>query len=244
VRPLPPRQLDYARLDTHYLFPLYEIQARELDEGDRWPQALHRFSRVLQSRWEPRGFDPEDFWRLSGVRDLDDEGRGVLRALYIFRDRHAQAENRPPFKVLTNRALLALSKERPEDMRSLQLVSGVSARLARKYGQSLLTTIDKGRKEPLAWDMRPRRNNARGGQASGHHTAACRIRFEALRAWRNKAAVARGVEPDLVLTNRILWAVACRNPQCRSDLTNDGLLARWQVDEFAGDLLKVVREAL
>ncbi len=243
VRPLPLRQLDYARLDTHYLLPLYAKQARELDRTDRWPQAKHRFGRVLKSRWEPKEFDPEGFWRLSGVRELDDEARGVLRELYLFRDRRARAENRPPFKVLTNKTLLALSKERPQSKQSLQRVFGISARVARRYGQSLLNVIRRGRRQPLSWDMRPRRSKARGGQPNNRPSPVCRSRYEALRVWRNKEAVARGVEPELVLTNKILWAVACRNPQCRSDLTNDGLLARWQVDEFAGDLLEVVRNA-
>ena len=243
VRPLPPRQLDYARLDTHYLLPLYAKQASELESTGRWPQAQHRFSRVLRSRWEPKEFDPEGFWRLSGARELDDEGRGVLRELYLFRDRRARAENRPPFKVLTNKTLLALSRERPGDRQSLQRVFGISARVVRKYGQGLLKAIRRGREEPLRWDTRPRRNSVRSGQVNRRPTPACRSRFEALRAWRNKAALARGVEPELILTNRILWAVASRNPQCRSDLTDDELLARWQVDEFAGDLLEAVRKA-
>ncbi len=242
VRPLPRRQLDYARLDTHYLLPLYEIQARELAARDRWPQARHRFGRVLQARWEPKTFDPEGFWRLPGVRDLDDEGRGVLRELYLFRDRRARAENRPPFKVLTNKALVALGRERPGNTEDLPRVQGISPRLTRKYGQELLAAIRWGSQEPLTWEMRPRRNNTQGHQANGRPTAACRSRFEALRAWRNKAAVKRGVEPDLVLTNRTLWAVAYRNPRCQSDLTEDELLARWQVDEFGGDLLEVVRK--
>jgi hypothetical protein len=35
--------------------------------------------------------------------------------------------------------------------------------------------------------------------------------------------------------------VAHRNPRNHADLADNGLLARWQVDEFGDDLLKVVR---
>lgn len=243
VRPLPAKQLDYARLDTHYLLPLYHIQSRELDAMGRWPQAQHRFGRVLENRWEPKQFDPDAFWRLPGVRDLHSEGRGVLRELFLFRERAAQGENRPPFKVLTNKTMLAVSYELPEDLPGLQRVRGISGRLVRKYGRKLLEAVQRGRKKPLTWDMRPRRSNARTGQTNSHASAACRNRYEALRAWRNEAAVRRGVEPDLVLTNRILWDVACQNPQCHADLAEDGPLARWQVEEFGGDVLRVVRNA-
>jgi ribonuclease D len=243
LRPLPNAQLDYARLDTHYLLPLKEIQARELEATNRWPQARHRFSRLVQTRWEEKGFDPDGFWRVSGVRDLDETGRGVLRELYLYREQRARAKNRPPFRVLSNRALLALSDQRPGDLEGLRRIKGVSDRMAHRYGQGLLSAIRRGAKKPLSWDERPSPTNNGGGRPNGRPSAACHARFEALRAWRNSTAEERGVEPDIVLTNEILWAVAHRNPRSCADLSRDGLLARWQLDEFGDDLLTVVKKA-
>jgi ribonuclease D len=241
LRPLPPEQLNYARLDTHFLLPLQEIQARQLEEAERWPQAEHRFTKLVEARWESKGFDPNGFWRLPGVRDLDDVGRGVLRELYLFRDRQAQAQNRPPFKVLSNRVLLKLSEQRPRALGGLHEIKGISQRMARQYGRGLLSAIRRGAGRPLAWSERPRspENGARG--SNGRPSRQCRARFEALRAWRNTTAEARGVEPDLVLTNQALWAVAYRNPRSSGDLAPGELLAGWQIDEFGDDLLSVVR---
>jgi ribonuclease D len=241
LRPLPPEQLNYARLDTHYLLPLYEIQAQELEANQRWPQARHRFQRMLKTRWEPKDFDPDGFWQLSGVRGLDDVGRGVLRELYLFRDQRARAENRPPFKVLTNKVLLALSEQRPRNRKDLQHIKGISQRMAGRYGRGLLAAIRRGQAQPLAWDERPRTNGGSSHRSNGRPSAACQARFEALRAWRNTTAEVRGVEPDIILTNQTLWAVAHRNPRRLKDLTRDELLAPWQVDEFGGDLLAVVQ---
>jgi ribonuclease D len=240
-RPLPREQLNYARLDTHYLLALHEIQARELDIKGRWPQARHRFGQVLQSRWEERGFDPDGFWRLTGVRDLDDVGRGVLRELFLFRDQRAKSENRPPFKVLGNRALMGLSERRPRDLQSLHHVSGISSRLVRRYGRKLLAVIRRGASKPLSWDKRPRAPRRRDRGGNGRPTPAIQARFEALRLWRNKTAQARGVEPDLILANRILWKVAFRNPQGPEDLVQDGLLARWQAEDFGPEVLEIIR---
>jgi ribonuclease D len=61
-----------------------------------------------------------------------------------------------------------------------------------------------------------------------------------LRAWRNETADSRGVEPDIVMTNHTLWAVAHRNPRRRADLAKNGLLAPWQVEDFATDILTVL----
>lgn len=242
LRPLPAAQLDYARLDTHYLLPLQAIQAQELEALERWPQARHRFATLAATRSEPKRFDPDGFWRMSGVRDLDDAGRGVLRQLCVFRDQRARAENRPPFKVVSNQALLALSGRRPHKLEDLHHVRGISQRMVNRYGQGLLAAIRRGASQPLSWAERVRPGNDSSGEANGRPSAACHARFEALRAWRNALAEARGVEPDMVLTNQMLWAVAHRNPRSQADLVGDGLLARWQVDEFGDDLLKVIRK--
>ncbi len=242
LRPLPPEQLDYARLDTHYLLPLHDIQARELQAMKRWAQARHRFARLVQTRWEPKGFDPDGFWQLPGVRDLDDVGRGVLRELYLFRDQRARAENRPPFKVLNNKVLVILSERRPRDLKDLQQVRGISHRMVGRYGRGLLAAIRRGTGQPLSWQKRPRPTNSAAGSPDGRPSAACQARYEALRIWRNDTAEARGVEPDIVLTNQTLGAIARLNPRTRADLSRDGLLVRWQVEEFGDDLLAVLRQ--
>jgi len=240
-RPLPPEQLDYARMDSHYLLPLAEIQKQALTAGRRWPQAQHRFAELAQTRWEPHSFDPEGFWQMPGSRELDDIGRGVLRALCLLRDQQAQAENRPPFKLLTNAVLIALSEARPQTIDDLRQVKGIPARQLYHNGQAILAAIGQGAKQPLALQDRPRSANHGERNGNGRPGPACQARFEALRTWRNRAAETRGVEPDIVLNNQTLWAVAHRNPRNQADLTRDGLLAPWQLDEFGQDLLRVLK---
>jgi ribonuclease D len=241
-RPLPPEQLDYARLDTHYLLALHEIQAQELEKAGRWPQAQHRFKKLARARREPKGFDPDGFWRLSGARDLDDTGRGVLRQLYLYREDRARSQNRPPFKVLSNKTLVDLSEQRPEDSGQLLEVKGVSSRMVRKYGLGMLAAIRRGSADSIAWNERPRPASGSNGGSGGRPSAACQARFEALRAWRNNKARTRGVEPDIVLTNQALWSVAMKKPRTVDDLIAAGILAPWQVDEFGRELLAVVRD--
>ncbi len=240
VRPLPPEQLDYARLDTHYLLPLHALQARELEETHRWPQARHRFTKLAQSRWEIRAFDPEGYWRVPGARDLDDPGRGILRELYLLRDRESQAENRPPFKLLSNNAMLTLSRQRPRTLDELRRTRGLSSSLIRKHGQAVLEAIRRGTRQPMRWEQRPRPvANHQGSRPS----ADAQARYEALRNWRNAAAQARGVEPDIVLTNQLLWALAQRNPRTPAELAGDGLLAPWEIEEFGAEVLAVIKDS-
>jgi ribonuclease D len=242
VRPLPKDLIDYARLDTHYLLPLYGMQREELESRGRWPQARHRFNKLTETRWQPKVFEPDGFWRIAGIRDLDDVGRGVLRELYLFREQRARSENRPPFRVISNHALLALSEQRPQKAGSLHLIKGISRRMADRYGRGVLRAIQRGASQPIAWGERVRQRSSTARLKNGRPSPECQARFESLRLWRNATSEERGVEPDIVLTNQTLWAVAHRNPRNRGDLTRDNLLAQWQVDEYGDALLAVVKE--
>ena len=163
--------------------------------------------------------------------------------MFRFRDQLARSENRPPFRVISSQALIGLSEQRPKTRHELHWIKGVSKRMAGRYGRGLLAAIRHGEGQPLAWRDRPRNSNNSPRKPNGRPSAACQARFESLRAWRNATAEKRGVEPDIVLTNSTLWAVACRNPTCRADLSDGDMLAPWQVNEFGNDLLAVMRRA-
>src|SRR5580765_3532439 len=52
-RPLTPEQLDYARLDTHYLVALRDSLLQALTESGRWPEAEEEFERLTRLRADP-----------------------------------------------------------------------------------------------------------------------------------------------------------------------------------------------
>src|SRR4249920_2865591 len=49
-RPLTAEQLNYARLDTHYLGALRDLQLRALGESGCWPEAHEEFARLARVR--------------------------------------------------------------------------------------------------------------------------------------------------------------------------------------------------
>ena len=83
-RPLSPEQLDYARLDTHYLLALRDRQVEALTAAGRWAEAEEEFERVARARAEPPPADSGGpaFWRVKGSRNLTPAQAAVLRALY------------------------------------------------------------------------------------------------------------------------------------------------------------------
>ncbi len=232
-RPLTPEQLEYAQLDTHFLLPLHDRLRAELSSEDRLNEAHSAFERVAQSEWTDRAFDPEDFWRIKGARDLDDASLAVLRALYIYRDRRAEALDRPPFKVLSDRALMNMSQRAPRSLSELGQIRGLPRRLPHKIRRRLLTVIEEGLR-----DDPPQRPEPASNSRPDRETI---DRYEALRRWRNRRAKERGVEPDVVLSNRTLHILANRTPTTLEALAATGALSDWEHQEYGREIVALLR---
>ena len=230
-RPLSPAQLRYATLDTHYLLPLRDILRAGLRACRREREAREAFAALPALEWNKREFDPDSFWSIKGARDLPPAGRAVLRELYIYRDEQARARNIPPFKVLSNAVLIHLSERRPATIRELRQVKGISQVIVERYGHGLLDAIRRGRNAPPPRlpEYPPRPQNA------------VLERYEALRRWRKRRAEARGVEPDVLISNETLFELAKRAPQDLEALAELDLLGPWKLETYAAELLAVLR---
>lgn len=232
-RPLSSEQLTYAQLDTHFLIDLRNVLLGELSAQKRVAEASAAFGRVAASRWNGKGFDPDDFWRIKGARDLDDVGLAILRALYIYRDRRARSLDRPPFKVLNDNVLVALSQQRPQTLDALRKIKGIPRHLSAKNLRRLLAEIDQARQNPLP-QKRVRHEN-------GHLSQAVEQRYQVLRSWRKARSEARGVEPDVILSNQTLYQLAMQNPMSLRKLETVDMLGAWERQEYGKEIVALLR---
>lgn len=231
-RPLSADELKYARLDTWYLLPLREILLAELRGIGLLTEAQEMFAEVTTAVWHGGEFDPDGFWRIRGVYDLDPAGLAVLRQLYLFRDREARRRNRPPFKVIANATLLGLAQARPQTSAELARIRGMTPYLVRRYGRRVLRAIAQGRR---AKPPSPPRN-------SNHHRPDPRViaRYEALRAWRKARAAQRGVDPDVIVANAVLKTLARRRPGTMKELEEIGILGPVKQRKYGQEILQVL----
>ncbi|MFQ5612201.1 MAG: ribonuclease D [Anaerolineae bacterium] len=233
LRPLSQEALIYARLDTHYLHALREILLAELTAQNRVREASEAFQRLTQLEPSPRSFDPDGFWRIKGARRISPTAQAVLQALYIFRDKQARRSDRPPFKILTDSTLMHLARAQPQSPNELARVKGVSATHIRRFGQALLKVIREGQEASPPDYPRSR--------APRPHNSTLR-RYEALRRWRNQIASRRGVEPDVILLNNTLKAIAEEVPVSLKELDALELLGEWQLETYGQAILQVLRK--
>jgi len=233
-RPLKPEELAYARLDTHYLLPLRDQLLDELGQRRREREAREAFARVAQATWSRKPFDPECFWRVKGACDLDDVGRGILKALVVWREEYAGQKDRPPFKVLSDETLVRLAKSRPTSRRGLRSLPGLRGPHMEGMSDAILAAIARGERDPQRLRERP--------MPDERPDPAVLERFESLRRWRKERAAARDVEPDVLISNSTLMAIARRAPATLETLHAIEDLGECQFEEFGAELLAAQRQ--
>jgi ribonuclease D len=229
-RPLPPHQLSYAQLDTHYLIPLRQSMYAALQEKGLWPLAVEDFTRMSAVDGRSNGVKSEDCWRVSGANDLPPQNAAVLRELCRYRDQAARAADRPLFKVISDRTLLEIAAQCPTNQAELSKIGGMTEGQVARHGRGLLEAVRRGQAAEPLYPPRHIRPDDRLLE-----------RLEALRNWRKITARKLGVNSDVVLPRELLYAVASQNPRGYEDLESVLAQVPWRVEHFGGEILEAVR---
>ena len=206
VRPLSPAQLDYARLDTHFLFDLRDILEAELREKDRLSIALEDFARACNMEIPKERVNGTSWRRFSTRKDISPRELTILSELCISRDRIAERMNRPVFKVVSDSLLLDIARNLPEkdvDLAGL----GLSPKQIRLWGSEILEAVKRGAVAPIVERESPKRLSDKTIR-----------RLEKLKNWRKKAAEEQGVESDIVLPKIYLNTLAEHPPKSLQEL--------------------------
>lgn len=96
--------------DTRYLLPLAEKLETELREKGRYEWFQQSCERGLAQAAVQRVRDEEESWRINGSGTLSPRASAVLRAIWRWRDREAQAVDRPSFHILQNHLMIDAAK--------------------------------------------------------------------------------------------------------------------------------------
>ena len=227
ARPIPVPALRYAAEDVRHLEALRDLLGRELAARGRGGEATEVFERLSRVTPEERAFNPDAFWRIRGVHDLTGPQRAILRELYIFRDGRARAQDRPPVKVIGDDALVALSRTAPVEPASLRR-AGLSPLQVDRYGHGLLQAIRRGRRAPV-----PRMPRPTGPRPDPRIV----MRYDALRAWRKTRAAERGIDPEMIVPNTALRALARAAPRDAQEVAEIADLGPWKARAYAADML-------
>ena len=211
-RPLPRHMAEYAMNDTRYLLPLAEKLEAGLQECGRMDWFRQSCERALEQAAVQRTRDDDDVWRISGSGKLGGRAGAVLRELWQWRDREAQAVDRPAFHILQNHLLIRAAEQfaagEAPDFRHFSARRRDAFRAAAERALSLPES---------EWPKRPKRRGTRP-------TREMERAAEELRKRRDAIADAHGLEPSLIAPRGAIDAVVADETQ------REALLVPWQRD--------------
>ncbi|HEU5321402.1 MAG TPA: HRDC domain-containing protein, partial [Methylomirabilota bacterium] len=181
-----------------------------------------------------RVVDADAFLGAKGARDLAPPEQAILRELWDARERLARAADRPPFKVLSEETLVKLARAAPRSPEALAEVTGMTPRAVARWGGAVLDAVEAALAlDPAQWPRPERRPRP-------VIPGAVSRRVEALRRWRAGAAERVGLEPGVLLPNRLIGVVAHAGPRTAEDLARVEGIRRWRVAAFGPELLAAV----
>ena len=229
-RPLPPEMLEYASMDTHYLIRLRNLLSKELKQTGRWVIAEEDFARLERVTGTPPEPNGANVWRVSGVYDLSPPQVTILQELAEYREDQARSANRPLFKVIGDRTLVAIAEEAPETLDELAELPGMSRGQIRRHGRALLQAVYDGQQKPPTKRPRTPRKDDRVIALT-----------DALREWRKHAARKLSVESDIVLPRDVMDAIGEAMPKTRQELADLMEEVPWRYKEYGDQIYKVIQ---
>ncbi len=261
-RPLSQEMILYAANDTAHLIKLYDQLERELRSKGRlsWVeeecQALCQLSdeglcsahsmaneRIRQdapghseAKKAPPIVPTALFRRFKGAGKMVPRDLAVLESLLQFRERKAMGEDRPPFKLFSNRVIQELVRTKPPDREALVRVPDLPTKAVKRYGRGMLKAIQQG----LAWpeDRLPSFPKSRRPPPD----RAKQARLQRLKSWRSAKAKELELQTGLICNNQVLDALAERPPENVQGLNNIPTMRAWQRKAFGQEIIGVVRQ--
>ncbi|MEO0597289.1 MAG: HRDC domain-containing protein, partial [Chloroflexota bacterium] len=167
---------------------------------------------------------------LGRPRSLTRRQMSLLRELYILRDDLAKEEDQPPFKVISNRALVNMARRQPRNFSQLYQIKGLGAKAVRYYGDDILDAIDTGKANRPPKPPPPDRPDP-----------VLADRYVALHAWRKQTGIERGLDSSLILSKDTLWELAREMPITKDELAQIVGIGEWRLANYGNDLLALIR---
>jgi ribonuclease D len=219
-RPLSSEALDYAAADVRYLFALREILVKRLRILGRTEWVTEECARLEKVRYAAPSLETI-YLSAKGANDLDGRGLAILRSLFLFREEEARRQNRPPFFVIPETALISLATS-PTAV--LSDIPGLGQTELQRFGRGLQQALREGLAAPPIRRLPPMPEEGMSREQFQ--------RLGRLKAWRVSLGATLSLDPSL------LWPTASLERLAKAPDTLDSELASadirsWQRDRFA-----------
>lgn len=219
-RPLSKEAIDYAGSDVLHLMALQEILSKRLDVLGRTTWVAEEFARLQEVRYTAPDIE-NAFRSIKGAESLDGGGLAVLRSLFLFREQEALRRHRPPFFVMPDEILVALSTSRTADL------GGFCNAEPPRFRADLQQALRDGlAAQPIQSIPRMRFEPMNSEQTR---------RFTSLKTWRTSLAAKLALDPSIIWPMVSLQRLAKEPDTLDTEAISDNV-RRWQNEQFTSSL--------
>lgn len=235
-RPIERDHVQYLINDTRHLFKLHDLIEDELRKHELLDEYRLECDAVAQSEPRKREFDPERFRRIKGHGDLSDQQRGVLQAVYAWRNEVAERLDRAPFRIMGDSTLLDIARKLPRDTAGLEGIRGVGEWILRDHAREIIQAVEKGASSPTGLRPPRRKPTAQVQRLDPHQ----RDRLGRLKRWREKEAERRGVGLQAILPTAVLKDLVVDPPSGVSELGEVPRIGRSRAQRYGDEIMKIL----
>ncbi|MBM2825884.1 MAG: hypothetical protein HW402_1548 [Dehalococcoidales bacterium] len=222
-RPLSAEALEYAAADVRYLIALRETLDQRLRTLGREEWVAEECARIEEVRYTAPSAETA-YLSVKGSKDLNGQELAILQSLFLFREKEARRQHRPPFFVLPDATLVFLATNPQAD---LSEVPGLGQTGLKRFGQDLQQVLyDGSTASPI--HRPPRIKSVRTSEEQVQ-------RLRRLKEWRTSLGSSLSLDPSLIWPLTSLERLA-KAPDSLSLEIDSGNIRQWQRDVVSPSL--------
>ncbi len=234
-RPLPEEMIAYAAADVHYLIPLAKSLQHELKNKGRLSWVQEECAYLSKVRPISNDSGPL-FLGFKGAGKLGPRGLAVLEELLNLRKNIAQQQDRPLFRIMGNKSIMALAEARPQSIKKLVKTEALGSKQIDRYGNQIISAVKKALRIPSKNLPKYPRKTA------PMVPAIVAKRVKELRRWRDQLANKLEIDPAIICTKALISAIAVQRPFSIKSLSTVKDLKSWQAAGFGSDIIDILKK--
>lgn len=228
LRPLTDEAIEYAATDVLHLFSLREILNQRLGTLGRRTWVEEECRRLEKARYTTPDLDSA-YLSIKGAKQLSGSSLAILKTLFLFRDKEALNQHRPPHFVMPNATLMYLAANPTAD---LSEIPGLGQTGLKRFGQDLHLAIKNGMTASPV-----------------HRTFSAKIerpnketlhRLKQLKDWRTAMGTLLSLDPSLLWPTVSLERLSKTPDTFPSELLSDEI-RQWQRQNIASSLSVILK---
>ncbi len=228
TRPLKPKQLEYAALDTAYLESIWQKMESELTQKRILEEVNSEFEFIAREQnIAQKGSDSFHLSRFPDILNYTPLDRGKIYFILKFREEKAKKLNRVPFRVLNNECIKKLISREMSEENFIQY-------LGKKDGSELYHLMQTQTIHPIEASELNRRIEEDLPEEK-------QALFRQFKKWKEYIQKIRKIEHSLLPSAKSFLEMIQKHPENLEDLKAMNLMSDWKVENYGPSLLAVLK---